>query len=277
MLVTLLPTPPLIRVVALVPVPVPLLVIVPALFTLAVESVIPLVIALLLLSTKLPVPVTPPDRVSSELPLALLLVKVVMLLPPCMVSAPLTFKAEVVLFSVMPVTALPTPALTNVAPVPVPLLVIIPALFTLVVDSVRLLFVLVLLFSTKLPVPVTPPVTVKVPAVSVRVVPPLATVIAVVVMLSGEVPFSIMLVTVAPTPPLIKVMPEPLPLLVIVPVLPTLAVDRVKLLSVLVLLFSTKLPVPDTPPVTVKLPAVSVRVVPPLATVIAVVVMLSGE
>ena len=183
MLVTVAPTPPLIKV---MPEPLPLLVIVPVLPTLAVESVIPLVIALLLLSTKLPVPVTPPDRVSSELPLALLLVKVVMLLPPCMVSAPLTFKAEVVLFSVMPVTRLPTPALTNVAPVPVPLLVITPALFTLVVDRVKLLFVLVLLFSTKLPVPVTPPVTVKMPRLSVRVVPALATVIAVVVMLSGE-------------------------------------------------------------------------------------------
>ena len=186
MLVTLLPTPPLIRVVALVPLPVPLLVIVPVLFTLVPDSVIPLVMVLLFLSTKLPVPVTPPDKVSSEVPLMLLLIKVVLLIPPRMVSAPLTFKAEVVLFSVMPVTALPTPALTNVAPVPVPLLVITPALFTLVVDRVKLLSVLVLLFSTKLPVPDTPPVTVKLPAVSVRVVPPLATVIAVVVMLSGE-------------------------------------------------------------------------------------------
>ena len=193
------------------PVLLPEFVTVPMLFTDVADRVIPLAMALLLLSTKLPVPVTPPDRVSSEVPLMLLLIKVVVLIPPRMVSAPLTFKAEVVLFSVMPVTRLPTPALTNVAPVPVPLLVITPALFTLVVDRVKLLFVLVLLFSTKLPVPDTPPVTVKVPAVSVRVVPALATVIAVVVMLSGEVPFSIMLVTVAPTPPLIKVMPEPLP------------------------------------------------------------------
>ena len=89
-----------------------------------------------------------------------------------------------------------------------------------------------------------------------------------------------MLVTLLPTPPLIRVValvPVPVPLLVIVPALFTLAVESVIPLVIALLLLSTKLPVPDTPPVTVKLPAVSVRVVPPLATVIAVVVMLSGE
>src|SRR5207248_1660112 len=104
------------------------LVIVPELLTLVVERVMPLAIALLLLRMRLPVPPTPPDNVNNEPPLALLFVRVV---PPLFtVSAPLTVRAELALFSVMPVTFDPTAALIVVNPVPAPELVIVPALLT---------------------------------------------------------------------------------------------------------------------------------------------------
>ena len=63
--------------ISVTPLPVPELVIVPMLLTLVVERVMPLAILLLLLSIRLPVPLTPPETVSSELPLALLFVRVV--------------------------------------------------------------------------------------------------------------------------------------------------------------------------------------------------------
>src|SRR5215470_14374228 len=85
------------------PEPLPLLVIVPVLLTEVVDNVMPLAIALLLLSTRLPVPVTPPDTVSSALPLALLFVSVV---PPLFTVSALVLivSAEVVLFSVIAVS-----------------------------------------------------------------------------------------------------------------------------------------------------------------------------
>ena len=90
------------------PVPVPELVIVPILFTAVVEIVIPLPVALLLLKIKLPaVFVTPPVNVSSAVPRVLVSVVATELA----LSAPLIVKAEVVLFSVIPVTLLPTAAL----------------------------------------------------------------------------------------------------------------------------------------------------------------------
>ncbi len=78
------------------PVPVPLLVIVPALLTLVPEIVMPLAMALLLLMMRLPVPVTPPETVNTLEPLALLLVNVVAV--ALAVIAPLTVNAEVALF-----------------------------------------------------------------------------------------------------------------------------------------------------------------------------------
>src|ERR1700720_1844702 len=150
------PPPALIK---LLPLPVPELVIVPVLLTLVVESVIPFPIALLLFRTRLPVPVSPPERVSNELPLELLLVRVV---PPLFtVNAPVMLSAEVVLFSVIPVTLEPTPALIKLLPLPVPELVIVPVLFTLVVESVTPLAIALLLLKMRLPVPVTPPETVR--------------------------------------------------------------------------------------------------------------------
>src|SRR6266446_5189063 len=116
------------------PLPVPELVIVPVLLTLAPERVMPLAIELLLLRTRLPVPVTPPVKVSSDEPLALLFVRMV---PPLFtVRAPLIVNAEVALFSVMPVTFDPTATLIVSEPLPVPELMIVPLLLTLVVERV---------------------------------------------------------------------------------------------------------------------------------------------
>ena len=66
----------------------------------------------------------------------------------------------------------------RVAPVPVPLLVMVPVLLMLASESVRLLAVDVLLFSMRLPIPVTPPLIVKLPSVFVKVLPLLPTLIA---------------------------------------------------------------------------------------------------
>ena len=88
----------------------------------------------------------------------------------------------------MPVTDEPTPPLINVVPVPVPLLVIVPVLFTEFVDKVMLLSVVLLFCNVKLPVPVIPPVTVSAePVVLIKLNVP--TVIAVVSIVSGELPF----------------------------------------------------------------------------------------
>src|SRR5262249_28943246 len=156
------------------PEPLPLFVIVPMLLTEVVDNVMPLAIELLLLMTRLPVPVTPPDPVSSDEPLALLFVSVV---PPLFtVSAPLTVSADVVLFSVIPVTFEPTAALMSVVPLPAPILVMVPALLTAAVESV-IVPVVALLLIVRLLVPVTPPLKVVeialplLPMVSVPVVP----------------------------------------------------------------------------------------------------------
>ena len=126
---------------------------VPVLFRLAVNTVMPLAVVLLLFNTTLPAPVTPPDTVSSAV---LLLVRV--RLPAPTVTAPLTVNAEVALLSVIPVTLLPTAALITLAAV-IPELVIVPVLLTAVVDSVITPAPPEL--SVRLPVPVTPPLKVR--------------------------------------------------------------------------------------------------------------------
>src|SRR5262245_1147067 len=165
---------PMMALMSVAPEPLPLLVIVPMLLTEVVDNVMPLAIELLLLMTRLPVPVTPPDTVSTDKPLALLFVSVV---PPLFtVSAPLTVSADVVLFSVIPVTFEPTAALMSVVPLPAPILVIVPALLTAAVESV-MVPVVALLLMVRLLVPVTPPLKVVeiavplFPMVSVPVVP----------------------------------------------------------------------------------------------------------
>ena len=129
--------------------------------TLVVDKVKLLLTAVLLLSTKLPVPVTPPLTVK----VPAVSVKVVPLL--LTVRAPVTLNAEVP-FCVRPVTLEPIAALIKVAPAPLPLLVIVPVLLTLVVESVKAL--LLLLLSVRLALPVTPPVKLKVlPVMAVKV------------------------------------------------------------------------------------------------------------
>ena len=84
----------------------------------------------------------------------------------------------------------------------------------------------------------------------------------------------------APTPPVVIVTePAPEPEFVIVPELFTEVVVSVMPAAVALLLLRIKFPVPVTPPDTVKteVPAVLVRVVPPLATVRAVVLIVSAE
>ena len=156
---------PMIALISVPPLPVPEFVMVPVLLTVAPERVIPLAIELLLFRVRLPVPLTPPVRVSNDEPLALLFVRVVP--PPFTVSAPLTVSAEVALFSVIPVTFVPTAALIRSVAPPAPELVIVPALFTDAVDSVITPAPVAL--SVRLPVPVTPPLKVRALAPAVRV------------------------------------------------------------------------------------------------------------
>src|SRR4051812_21499933 len=104
------------------------------------------------------------------------------------VPAPLTTKPpervrlEEVLVCVMAVTFEPTLALITLDPVPVPALMMAPALFTPPVERVIPWLVVLLFLRIRLPVPVTPPVRDKflVPAALTSVVPALLTVSAVV-------------------------------------------------------------------------------------------------
>ena len=124
------------------------------------------------------------------------------------------------LFCVMLLTFVPMAPLIFTEPAPAPELVIVPVLFTVVPESVMPLSVDPSFFKIKLPVPVTLPETVRLPAWLVKVVPPLLTVRAPVEIVSPEVvEFCVMPVTFDPTPPVIDTLPEPLPELVIVPVL----------------------------------------------------------
>ena len=185
--------------------------------------------------------------------------------------APERIKIEVELFWIMPVTLVSMTALMAVVPEPVPELVIVPVLLTLVVERVIPEAIALLLLSTRLPVPVTPPDTVStalpLELLFVRVVPPLFTVRAVVLIVRAEVVlFSMICVTFAPTPPLIVTLPLFVPELVIVPVLLTDAVERVMPEAIALLFLRIKLPVPVTPPDTVSrelpLALLFVRVVP---------------
>jgi len=266
------------------PLPVPEFVIVPVLFTLVVESVIPEAIVLLLLRIRFPEPVTPPETVRICAPLALLFVRVV---PPVFTvnAVVVMFSGEVVLFSVMAVTFVPTPPLMRTAPAAVPELVIVPVLFKLVVEIVIPFAVALLLLRTRLPVPLMPPDTVNnpVPAVFVNVVPLLFTVNALVLMVRPAVVlFWVMPVTFVPTPPVIVWVVVFALVLVMVPVLFTLAVVKLTMPVVPVPVIVT-LPVPVTPPDNVS-PKVNVdaavklwldRVMGPLKVAAAVLVMVA--
>ena len=147
----------------------------------------PLVVAPLLTKAKLLLalpPVVPPITVNKAV---LLLVRVLVAVF-ANVICPETKRADVVLFSVIPVTADPTAAEIKVLPAPNPELVIVPVLLTKVVDKVILSAVALLFCKVKFPVPVTPPVTVSAePAVLIKLNVP--TVIAVVSIVNGELPF----------------------------------------------------------------------------------------
>ncbi len=299
------------------PLPLPELVTVPALFTEVVESVMPLVRLLLLFRVRLPVPVTPPETVSTFVPNAL--TKVV---PEAFtVTPPETVSAEVVLLSVTVVTFAPMPPLTVTVPVPAPVFVTVPALFTAEVEKVT---VPVVAFDkvVRLLVPVTPPLKVvemavpvlpivsvpevpvartkglakvspvvptttealALPEVSPRVTVPAPSAEALVLActvpaltvsppakvftpesVSCEVElFSTAPVTLVSMTALTRTEPLPLPELVTVPTLLTAAVEIVMPLARVLLLFSTRLPVPETPPETVSsfVPSALTKVVP---------------
>ena len=229
------------------PEPVPEFVMVPVLLTSFVDSVTPLAVVLLLFKTRLPVPPTPPFTVSIAV---LLLVSVV---PPALtVSKPLVVNADVVLFSVMPVTLLPILALISELPEPVPELVMVPVLFTSFVDNVMPLADVLLFFRIKLPVPVTPLVNVRIAVLLfIIVVPPALTFIAPLTVRADVVLFSVTPVTLVPIFALISELPLPAPEFVIVPVLFTSLVDRVMVPTPVA--FSVRLPVPVMPPLSVRL------------------------
>jgi hypothetical protein len=167
--VMLVPTP---AEIVVEPEPVPELVREPVLLMDVPDNVIPAAKVLLLFKIKLPVPVAPPLNVSILVPL--LFVSVV---PPVLTAnAPLSVNAEVVVFSATLVTFEPTPPLIVVVPVPAPVLVIVPVLFTALVANATVP-VVELVPIVKLFVPVTPPLKVVeiaapvLPNVSVPLVP----------------------------------------------------------------------------------------------------------
>ena len=97
--------------------------------------------------------------------------------------APDNTRLEVLLFSITPVTFEPITVLMVVAPVPLPLFVMMPALFKLV--ELKVIVPVVPLLITRLLVPVTPPV--KVVEIAVPVVP---TVKAYVSLLASTIAFA---------------------------------------------------------------------------------------
>lgn len=160
-------------------------------------------------------------------------------------------------------------ALIVTPPVEVPELVMVPTWLTLVVESVIPAAVELLLFSIKFPLPLTPPETVRsvVPLVLVNVVPELLTLKAVVLMVNADVVLlRVIAVTLTPMPPLMVVVPDPAPILVTVPTILTLAVEKT-IVPVVALLLIVRLLVPVIPPLNVPeipapvLPIVSVPLV----------------
>lgn len=145
-------------------VPVPELVIKPALLRAPVCRAMPLKTEPLQLRTRLPVPITPPFTV-----IFFVFELFVSVVPPLFtVIAPLTVRAEVALFKVTPVTFAPIPPLIVVVPVPAPILVTVPTLLIATVEKVMVPLVAFELM-VRLLVPVTPPE--KVVDIAVPVLP----------------------------------------------------------------------------------------------------------
>ena len=139
-------------------VPVPELVTVPELLMARPEIVMPFVIVLLLLlRIRLPVPMIPPETVrSAVVPLAALLLKVVPPAPFTVMAVVDSVSGEVALLSVTAVTLLPTPPLIVVAAAPVPEFVMAPVTFSGLVEIV-IPPVAALLLRVRFPAPATPP------------------------------------------------------------------------------------------------------------------------
>ena len=118
--------------------PVPELVTVPELLMARPEIVMPFVIVLLLLlRIRLPVPMIPPETVrSAVVPLAALLLKLVPPAPFTVMAVVDSVSGEVALLSVTAVTLLPTPPLIVVAAAPVPEFVMAPVTFSGLVEIV---------------------------------------------------------------------------------------------------------------------------------------------
>ena len=170
---------PITALIVVPPTPVPELVIVPVLLTLPVASKMPPAVGLLLFRMRFPEPPTPLETVSTVVPALLFKVVATLLTVRAVVAR---VRAEVELFSLTAVTLLPVPTrpmppLIVVTPVPMPMLVTVPALLIIPVLKV-MVPVVALLLMTKLFVPVTPPLKVveiavpMLPTVSRPVVPP---------------------------------------------------------------------------------------------------------
>lgn len=178
----------------------PLLVIVPMLLIDETERVMPPLKEPLLLSTRLPVPVMPPETVRSFD--TVLFVKVV---PALLTVSALRLKEEVALLSVIPVTFDPTAALIVVVAEPLPLLVIVPTLLRAPVLTLKVVPEAPDPFTKiRFPVPVTPPESttlplpapvsiVRVPLLPLRVIAPDKVVVTPVVglALSVKVPLEV--------------------------------------------------------------------------------------
>jgi hypothetical protein len=184
------------------------------------------------------------------------------------VLTPVRASGDEALLSTTPVTADTIGALTRTEPEPEPLLVTAPVLPTAPVETVTASAVDESFWSTRSPVPVTPPDTSSVPAVLCTVVPPLLTASGPVTWRAAVALVWRTAVTAEPTPALSTVGAVPAPLLTISPVfdagepamvMPPSSASATRCRS----------PVPDRPPETVRLPAVSVRVVPAARTVTA--------
>jgi hypothetical protein len=188
--------------------------------------------------------------------------------------APERVNCDVPLFWTTPVTPVLITALMATEPLPLPELVIVPILLTVVPEIVIPLLVELLFCRIRAPeVLATPPVRLKiaVPLALVRVVDVVFTVSCPLIVKADVVLFSMTCVTLAPTPPVapIVVAPVLLPVLVTVPALLTAAVENVTA-SELLLFKIVKLLVPVTPPLKVRaatVPLLPIVKVPTLALV----------
>jgi len=134
-------------------------------------------------------------------------------------------RPEVRLFSVTPVTSVPMTELMITPPIPVPWLVIVPVLFTAVVEIV--MPPVELASRVRLWAPVMPPERVQRPVpVEISVLFVLERAKAL-LMVNGLTPAWVTLVTAEPIVALMVVVPDPVPALVIVPVLFTPPVEIV--------------------------------------------------